>query len=92
MFEAIGGLVAGQQGFALVARLISSRTLEEEREASIAELVASGKVTAGLELSLVILHGFWITVAIACWIASQTVDMVDREAEAYAMCNRPCAI
>ena len=46
VFEALGGVVAGQQGLALVARLTSSRTLAEEREAGIAELVASGKVTA----------------------------------------------
>ena len=54
MFEAVGGLVAGQQGLALVARLTSSRTLEEEREAGIAELVASGKVTAVLVSHLTI--------------------------------------
>ena len=65
MFEALGGLVAGQQGLALVARLTSSRTLEEEREAGIAELVASGKVTAGLVSLSVILHGFCNAMAVA---------------------------
>lgn len=84
MFEAVGGLVAGQQGLALVARLTSSRTLEEEREAGIAELVASGKVTAGFVSIVVNLHGRWSAVAMPLG-RSQTVDMVDWEAEAWAM-------
>lgn len=64
VFEALGGLVAGQQGLALVARLTSSRTLAEEREAGIAELVASGKVTAGFAATSVIPHGCCSAVAL----------------------------
>ncbi len=42
--EAVGGLVTGQQGIALLVRLTSSATQKEKEAADAAELVASGKV------------------------------------------------
>jgi hypothetical protein len=92
VFEAVGGLVAGQQGLALVARLTSSRTLEEEREAGIAQLVASGKVTVGL---LCPFRSY--SMGAGCcrsWPPgrSRNIDMVAWEAEAWAVCIWICAI
>lgn len=44
IIEAIGGLITGQQGIALLARLTSPTTLKEKEAADIADLVKSGKV------------------------------------------------
>lgn len=54
--EAVGGLVTGQQGIALLVRLTSSATQKEKEAADAAELVASGKVGSPYKLTLWCIH------------------------------------